>query len=111
MEKIEFERNGECNRCGFCCMMLPHWNDLNDIQRALYRIYDKNAENVFRKVIRSRCSFLKTNGNGTTNCLLFENKNRPKFCELFPNHPNQLKEIPNCSYEFVKKSQKVKHNA
>lgn len=61
-------------------MSLPNWNDLKDVERAIIRLYDKYAEELFKKVENGKCpnlSFVK----GKAKCLIY--KNRFNFCKAF----------------------------
>ena len=95
------KRVGECNRCGDCCRLLPEWRVLPDITRALFRMYDKNAEEVLRKVVHGRCFYLIELPDGKTRCELFNKPERPEFCKNFPMEPDNLKKLPRCSYQFL----------
>ncbi len=69
-----------CKRCGFCCMSLPNWNDLDDVDRAMIRLHDKNAEELFKRVINSKCPNLVYVGN-ITKCSIYDK--RYNFCKAF----------------------------
>jgi len=95
-----FKRLGECNRCGQCCKILPRWKDLPDIVKALFRMYDPNAEIVLSKVTYGVCYFLRRESDKIYTCSLYGNPERPKFCFNFPNEPSQIEKIPQCGYQF-----------
>lgn len=75
--------------------MLPSWDNMANVDRALIRINDPKAELIFREVKNGICPNLKNNL-----CLLFEKPDRPKFCMVFPQEPDNIKDIPSCDYNF-----------
>ena len=46
-----------------------------------------------------RCPFLGTNDDGSYTCRIYES--RFSQCRLFPLHPQDLREVSECSYTFV----------
>ena len=91
-----FQRIGECNRCGTCCMSLPSWDKLTDEKRALIRMFDPLAEEVFAGVKGGKCPNLRFVGK-TSSCAIYSL--RPRFCREFPNHPSNV--IPECSIRLI----------
>lgn len=77
--------------------MLPHWDKMKDIDRALCRMHDPDAEQIFRLTTDGKCRFLLQKADGKTECMIYNNPNRPKFCSLFPNEKSQIRNIPTCS--------------
>lgn len=94
--KTGFNRVGECNRCGVCCMSLLHWDKLGDERRAFLRKFDPSAEVILRRVERGSCPNLRFRGSRAT-CAIYVF--RPRFCREFPNHPENL--IEECSFRLV----------
>ena len=97
------KRMGECNKCGDCCRLLLEWEKLQNITRALFRMYDRNAEEVLRKVVNGRCLYLIELPYGETECELLNKPERPKFCKNFPKEPKNLVKLPRCGYYFKEK--------
>jgi len=85
-------------------MSLPHWDSLGDDKRALMRMFDPSAEEIFKGVRNGICPKLKFLGV-TTRCSIY--LVRPRFCREFPNHPSNL--IPECSIRLVPEDE-VKQN-
>lgn len=99
--KSHFERSGECNKCGECCKRLPDWKDLDEITKAMFRQHDPNAEEIFRNVKHGVCDRLFICGLENV-CIIYDEESRPQFCQNFPNHPDQIREIPKCSFKFAR---------
>ena len=70
----------KCRRCGNCCMALPNWYDMTDLERACIRLWDKGAELTFQQVRDGRCPHLKFK-DGLAICSIY--KNRHRFCKAF----------------------------
>ncbi len=76
-----------CKRCGTCCMQLPNWNNLTDVERAMIRMWDKNAEELFKRVKDGRCPNLKI-VDGRATCLIYEK--RYNFCKAYHCQSEQI---------------------
>lgn len=50
-----------------------------------------------------KCPFLGTSDDGSYTCRIYEN--RFSQCRLFPLHPQDLREVAECSYTFVEEPQ------
>jgi Fe-S-cluster containining protein len=70
----------ECKRCGICCMSLPNWEDLPNLDRAFIRLYDREAEELFKKVKEGKCPYLIFEGI-RAKCLIYDK--RFKFCRAY----------------------------
>ena len=73
----------KCKRCGMCCQCLENWEEKDDTQRALLRMWDKGAELTFKEVKDNICPHLSYDGQITI-CKIY--KKRHNFCKaLKPN--------------------------
>jgi Fe-S-cluster containining protein len=52
-----------------------------------------------------RCPFLGTDADGSYTCRIYEK--RFSQCRLFPLHPQDLREVSECSYTFVEEPRRV----
>lgn len=66
-----------------CCMQLPNWKDLLDIQRAFIRQHDPRAEEIFMNVVDGKCPNLIINKSGVpiASCKIYDN--RCNFCKAY----------------------------
>lgn len=75
---MPWQRTGECNRCGDCCKGNPFDNsDNNDVYCPLLQL----VAGVFTCTDRQHPYYLQG-------------------CNVFPQHPSQIADKPNCSYSF-----------
>jgi Fe-S-cluster containining protein len=82
---FKWVRSGYCIMCGECC----------NIHNFYGGVWDDNPD-------------VKTDADGycewfdreTRKCNI--NKKKPIGCMRFPQHPNDIKSFPNCSYRFEK---------
>jgi Fe-S-cluster containining protein len=75
MKKLKIK----CKRCGMCCLSVPNWNSLSDMDRAMLRKYDRNAEPILRKVSAVHgCPNLAFKGKKAI-CLIYSK--RCSFCK------------------------------
>jgi hypothetical protein len=77
-------------------MSLVHWDKLTDETRAMVRVCDPSAEEVFRHVIGNDCANLR-NHDGKAYCICYNC--RPRFCRAFPCHPDHA--ILACTIKLV----------
>ena len=104
-------RSGRCKRCGQCCGMDPHGDEFKKMElrtfdaRLAKAIADGHSEPY---PLDPFCAHLKKLRDGTFICAIFPD--RPMGCRTWPTHPNQLRNIPRCSYKFeiVRKYPSVK---
>jgi len=74
MSKLRYKRQGQCIRCGVCC--LTEGKD------------------------GGPCKYLKLAGGGKqASCLLINHPERPQKCKIFPQAPPIL--IDTCGYYFL----------
>jgi len=71
-------KENECERCGMCCLHVPNWYKLTDMERALIRSWDREAEEILKKVDINGCPNLSFIKNKAT-CKIY--KNRFNFCK------------------------------
>jgi hypothetical protein len=77
----EWVRSGECNRCGDCCKGDPFLGEEGEPE------------------IEGYCPLLVLKDN----LLTCSNRQHPYYlngCNVFPTHPGQIADKPNCSYTF-----------
>ena len=86
--KMIYKEN--CIRCGQCCMSLPNWKDLSEIDKAMIRILDRKAEEIFKKVVKGKCPNLVFE-DGIARCLVYDN--RFNFCKAFICYGDKGEEI------------------
>lgn len=121
----EWERIGECNRCGDCCRDfvfiydIPPGEEKEMEEERIWLSYRENVEvkrdvNMEGKPIqivctKEKCKHLKENSDGTTSCMIYHD--RPDWhCKQFPHHPDELKGfLPRCGYKFVEVKNDDKH--
>ena len=69
--ELRYERQGECNRCGECCVN----------EECEHLEIDEETE--------------------MATCRIYDSLDRPLRCKLFPDMPPIPKEFQNCSYYFL----------
>lgn len=109
-----YKRIGECNQCGDCCKIQidismvdgdknSHAGTTTDEQNRWSEI-GHHIEEPNRKFVRfhdpeetihHQCVAL-----GPDN-LCTANGNKPWCCTIWPTAPSDIKQFPNCSYEFI----------
>lgn len=84
----------KCKRCGICCMQLPNWYDLSDIERAFIRLHDRGAEELFKRVVDGKCPNLVINQKGDflATCKIYDK--RFNFCKAFICKREELNDLP-----------------
>ena len=78
----------ECKRCGMCCTCLPNWKDLSNLDRAMMRTFDREAELCFKNVVNGICPNLSFE-KGKAVCLIYDN--RYNFCKALKPCGNECK--------------------
>ncbi len=84
-------RVGECNRCGLCCI------DLNrDTERATGLV----------QTVPGYCVFFRWQDEAARRgeCIGRDSAFYLAGCHLWPTHPGQIADKPECSFEFVEVS-------
>lgn len=79
-----------CRRCGFCCMSLPSWKNLSELDKATIRQLDPEAEILFNQVVDGVCPNLDLDTTGIRSKCKIYNK-RFKFCRALKYNSNQCK--------------------
>ena len=103
----EWERKGDCNRCGRCCdrrLMDPEGYITQDTQIYVESI-NKGLNDGKGVHLDPMCSYCERDPSNPDKwiCRVYNTGTRPAWCDKFPWEPNQLKHIPECSYTFVRK--------
>jgi hypothetical protein len=80
-----YERTGECCRCGECC-----------------RTGDPFQGELGTPEISGACALLTLLPDGLHACKDRKNPYYLNGCNVFPTHPGQISDKPNCSYTFVR---------
>lgn len=113
-----YKRNGECNGCGDCCRKLIFVQPPNDeIEETLSKHsgeseadfhsehmepeFDNPDRHLWRFDVTDQdhtCAMLQALEGGKGSCKIQSEK--PAQCTIFPTHPNDIKNLPNCSYSF-----------
>ena len=118
----EYERIGECNQCGDCCRATfnikmsegydkqfnggkatdekGRWSEIMEVSE-ISRIKGTREYTGFTLADRENppCCALDPE---TNLCTKEEFDRKPWICRVFPTVPNDIKDLPNCSYEFIK---------
>jgi len=91
---MAWKRIGECNRCGHCCNMRlstpKAWGEVKKIVK----------QSLGPKAVPDKwCPSFDVVGDGKLGCTRYHL--RPQLCADFPRNPDDLKNLPLCSYSFV----------
>ncbi len=112
------KRRSECNCCGICCIrtikfsVVKTQDDENQPQNGLITFGDGKwlevGEGLDRKFYK-----MQEHQQGEERCihlgcdnLCDDYENRPSLCRTWPNSPEDLAHIPECSYSFKKLDQR-----
>lgn len=103
-KKLKWERQGECNNCGYCCEFLgpqaihitPKKDEVLDhrFHKLRQPAYLDNERAIFWYHIQAPCT---EHDEENKKCKIYDD--RPKICQLFPTFPTQVEGTP-CSYYF-----------
>jgi len=77
-----WERSGECNRCGECCVGDPFNGTLGPAEVPGY------------------CPLFRWLEPGRGHCSDRQHSYYLSGCNTFPSHPSQIADKPSCSYSF-----------
>ena len=88
----KYRREGDCNQCGECCTRVI--GKYGRLAREKIKILEEKG---WEK--RDKCAYLGWR-EGKAYCKV--HKERPWICMLFPEGPDDLEGLPNCSYTFVR---------
>lgn len=110
-EVIYYERHGECNMCGDCCskrITLGGYDDQpNDPREGLPTItingkwgtmFDERLFFRFTDTDKEEKCIAYIEGEG---CDMHETGEKPICCQIFPQIPEDIALLPNCSYTFI----------
>jgi Fe-S-cluster containining protein len=96
---MDWVRQGDCNRCGWCCHYEVTVRLVRDARRDPdywlargYKIRPDGCVQVMTDIGLPCAQF-----DGEKTCAIYAT--RPKTCRDFPEHPDQVEDIP-CSYWF-----------
>ena len=89
----KWKRIGKCKRCGKCCSLVT-------LGETGHPIFDLIREQILKEQPNHKCPHLQMLRDGTTRCKIY--KNRPPFCKAFPADPEDIINIPDCGFSFVK---------
>jgi len=86
-------REGECLRCGMCCMLgplvdTPAFKNASKSKKLEKFISENNVSDVY-------CKHYDTENKL---CMIFNELKRPEVCINHPGSPNSI--IPGCGYKF-----------
>jgi Fe-S-cluster containining protein len=113
---VEYERLGECNRCGKCCntkcisFTLGAYSEGPSDKAEDYDWSDYEGYSIFRaqgltwymtvttKEEAGICSDLDDNV-----CTLWMQDDFPVVCRYWPVHPDNLEHFPNCRFSFERR--------
>jgi len=118
----EYERIGECNRCGDCCRSVIDIKITKDGNKRYHGGKTTNEEGRWSEIMevsdvahikenREFIAFIPTDREHggchaldpeTSLCTINSGFSKPWCCSVFPTAPSDIKNLPNCSYEFIK---------
>ena len=104
---IRYERLGECNQCGDCCLKTIHLR-MVDGDKWTHGGSTTDGEGRWSEIETEKRDFVKffTNGDEPSLCLKLINNlcsvngDKPWCCAVWPTAPADIETFPNCSYSF-----------
>lgn len=109
---------GTCNGCGVCChsdawiysekgiadwLRLHGFDRPNGVERLMNVMVEILDDNTIKIVMLEKCVNTVTvieEGTGRHKTLCGDHENRPEKCRAFPERPEQIRYIPNCSFHL-----------
>lgn len=82
-------RRGDCGRCGLCCI-----DTAADTEKAMGLV----------TVVPGYCVYFRWLPDGKGDCVGRETAFYKLGCNVFPQHPGQIADKPECTFEFVELS-------
>ncbi len=96
-----FIRTGSCRRCGQCCRMDVHGDEYRKME---LKTFDARLEKAIADghtepyPLDPACANLHQLRDGTFVCKIYPD--RPMGCRTWPTHPNQLRLVKGCAFQF-----------